>query len=147
MVREYRSGDIDRINLHPAYADDTDVRERHREACEMLGADFCRTILSPSGDKVLAVVAGYPIFTKVMDLYAVVDKSVDEHHVYYAKAMKCLIDTEFDRRGLNRVQIHILADMPWAARWASFLGFVFEGRLRHYGEENKDHFLFAKWRD
>lgn len=57
--------------------------------------------------------------------------------------------TRFVRRmvvlaGLRRLQATALASFPEGCRWLELLGFEREGRLRRYGPDGADHFLYAR---
>lgn len=146
QFRAYEQGDIYEIDLHPIYEGDTDCQER----CEQLALDDkvkAFTILNSAG-KPIAVIGMILLYTKVAEVWAIVDKSVEKQPHFYATRVKFLADMLwFDLcPWLKRAQIYIKATAPWSERWAKYLGFTFEAAMVNYGEENETYLLFSKVR-
>lgn len=144
--RKVANFDFDLIDLHPAYEGDITVVERIRS---WVGSGspcvYAYTVQDKEGNPI-AILGGMYIYSKVGELWAIVDKSVDKTPMYFARATKFLIDHEFERLQLDRMQLIVRADMPQLSNWAKFLGFQPEAVMRKYGELGIDHILFAKVR-
>lgn len=141
-VRLFREDDAYDLELHECFLADQTVRIRTVNAAKA-GA-YIITLCGPESDAPMACLGGGQIFSGVFHAFALVGTDALEHPIYYAKATKEIIDSTFEKFSLNRMQIAIRADQGWGHRWAKYLGFQFEGTLRNYGEENKDHHMFAK---
>lgn len=144
VFRPYKEGDIDFLDLLDVYDDDHNAKERCKNIAQ---APFCQTytILDETGMP-LAVAGGFFMYSRVMEIWTLVDKRMKKKPKFYAHAMKFLVEHQFDMLRLERMQVIMRADQPWAKSWARFLGFELEGTLRKYGEENTDYYLFSKVR-
>jgi hypothetical protein len=118
------------------------VRAEHMIKSGMLAY----TILDQQG-KPIAVMGGIYLYSKVLEVWAIVDRSVEKNARHYSRATKFLIDFDFDRLNIDRMQVTMLANQKWAYSWARFLGFKQEAVMRKFGEEGTDHILFSKVRD
>lgn len=145
MFRHPKIDDLDKINLHPVYSHGGNYKEVAEQYLR-LPLNIAYTILDPLGEP-LAIAGGLFIYNKVMEIWTIVDKRVFDMPLYYAKAMKSLLDSCFKNFDVNRLQVVIRADQPWALHWGKFLGFTKEGILRKYGQEGVDYIMFAKVRD
>lgn len=144
--RRYQLGDFDMIDLHPCYEGDVGCKER----CEQLALSntgHVFTILNDDGDP-MAVIGLTWMYSRVAEVWAIVDKDVENNPHYYAMRVKFLADMLwFDLcPWMKRAQLHIKASTPWGGRWAKFLGFAKEGVMHNYGEENEDYILYSKVR-
>jgi len=143
-IRKYQAGDLDLIVPHDAYVDDPTVKDRGAALCGY-AEGLTVTILDPDGIP-MAVMGGILIYSKVMEIWAVVDVRVKMYPKHFMKYARKVMQDMFNFYSLNRIQGFVRSDMPWAFRAATFMGFNLEGQLACYGEENKPHYLFAKVR-
>ncbi len=141
-VRLYQAGDLDQIDPHNGHDGDSTLKARAEAAVRNMVA---YTILSPDSSP-MAVCGGGLLFTKVAEVWAVVDKKVVKHPKYFCQIIKFLVDTNFEAFELNRMQMVVHSNVPWALRWPSIIGFRHEGVLGNYGEDNKNYYLFSKVR-
>lgn len=142
--RNYQKGDLDNMDLLDIFCNDIGAKER---AIEMAESAFALTyvILCPDGTP-MAVVGGFYKYTKVMEVWSLVDKKMLKMPKYYCHALKFLIHHQFEDLKLERMQVIMQKDAPWVNAWSKFLGFEPEGILRKYGEENVDYIMFSKVR-
>lgn len=140
-IRTYAPGDLESMNLHSVYDSDPDVVARCNDLAAFSNGPTY-SVLGPDG-KVIAVMGGVFIFPKVIEVWAVVDKSVEKIPRWYAKSARYLLHKNFYMLGVSRMQIYMRTDMVWAESWAKFLGLEYEGIARQYGAEAKDHYLFS----
>jgi len=145
-LRKFQVADLLTIEPMTAFAEDKDIVFRIRDNLAQLPESMAVTVVNPAGEAI-AVFYALPLYPKVWELCAYVDKSVDQCGLHYSKVTKSLVALLFRATTINRLQLTMRADQPWAGRWATFLGFNFEGRLRKYGAEGVDHFLYAKVRE
>lgn len=144
--RLYRDGDIEEINPHMCYSGDPLAALRVQAVAEAT-PELVFTIVG-SDEKPLAIMGWCQAFSRVAEIWAYTDARVIDDMFRFCKATKELVDSEFSRNdSYNRMQITMLADQPWSEHWASFLGFEKEGRLKKYGEECADYFMFARVRE
>lgn len=146
--RVYRAAtveDIDSLNLLDCFKEDETLLLRAKAMLQS-GQCIAYTILDKE-ENPIAVFGGVYLFSKVIEVWALVDKKIDKMPKHYANATKFLIEFDFDRLRLDRMQLLIRADQSWANSWAKFLGFQKEAVMRKYGEEGMDHILFAKVRE
>lgn len=146
FLRPVEAHDFMHIVPLPAYSEDKEIMFRMMSNILELPRQLSSTVLDVGGSPI-AIFVALPLYPKVWELCAYVDKSVERCGLHYCKATKRLIDAAFIAYPVDRMQITVRADQPWAGRWATFLGFNFEGRLRKYGAEGVDHFLYAKVRE
>jgi hypothetical protein len=145
LFREYRKGDFDFVDPIDQVAADANARENAEYWVDRSPPHRSSTILDPLGVP-LAVCNAVLVSQGVLELYSYVDKRVDQCAVRYGRAMRKIIERETARPDIHRLQLLVRADSQWAGRWANFLGFSFEGKLRSYGAQGEDHFLYAKVR-
>jgi len=145
VFRRYIPGDIDDLDLHPCFEGDDGCRERCAAIAAQSQLGVAYTILDESGTP-LAVAGGFFLYSKVLEIWTLVDKRMVERPKFYSHAIKFLLEHQFDMLQLDRMQVHLRADQPWTERWGKFLGFEIEGTLKKYGEEGVDYFRFAKVR-
>lgn len=142
--REFVPTDIARMELHEVFLDDYTIKSRAMSsALSKNGLAF--TVVDPR-NRVLAVVGITFIFSRVGEVWTIADKRIKEYPIYYLRAIKQMLDAFFDALLIERVQITIRTDAPWALKFGTFLGMHLEGVLEKYGEECKKHYLFAKVR-
>lgn len=141
-MRAYRDGDLDMITPHEGHKGDTTLKKRAQVAAQM--PHTC-TVISPQGVP-LFVCGGTLLFSRVAEVWAVVDKAVVEYPAYFCRAVKFLLEFYYDLYELQRMQMFVHSEMVWAAKWAGIFGFAYEGMLRNYGEDSKNYYLFSKVR-
>lgn len=100
--------------------------------------------LKDSNGKVLAILGGYFMYSKVMEIWTYVDKSVDNLQFGYARILRDLIPQMFYAHSLKRMQFTVRASAPWSERWIRFLGFKIETCMNNYGEENESYYLASR---
>lgn len=144
-IRGFRRMDAHEINLMEVFGNEKHARENFVDAAQRGCPAF--TIVFPNSDSPLACFGGHMLYPGFMEGWALVDQEVERYSYYYAKRAKFLIHWFFDSHNLRRMQLFTRADQPWAQRWAYYLGFELEGRLRKYGEDGQDYFLFARVRE
>jgi hypothetical protein len=143
-IRAFHKNDPYMLSLLDAFSGDELARSSFIQGIEMGCSAY--TIVKPGSDAPLACLGGQLIYSKVLQLWALVDRAVTENPLYYARQTKRLSDLTFDRLDLNRIQFHARCDQEWVHRWANFLGYTLEARCKRYGEDGMDYFLFAKVR-
>lgn len=142
--RAARVEDVDLISLHPVFSKNKSCKDVVKTYIQS-SFNISYTILDKNG-KPIAITGGFFLYDKVMEIWTIVDKKVFEIPIYYSRAMLFLLNKCFSIFDVNRMQIHVMADQPWAEHWGKFLGFTKEGLLKKYGPEGVDYFLFAKVR-
>lgn len=142
--RNYHPGDVSGMDLLDVFDNDIGAKER-AEDMALSAFAITYTILCPDGTP-MAIVGGFYKYTKVMEVWSLVDKKMLKMPKYYCHALKFLINQSFEDLKLERMQVIMQKDAPWVSAWSKFLGFEAEGILRKYGEENVDYIMFSKVR-
>ena len=94
---------------------------------------------------VLAIVGMTYIRRGVAEVGVFRSKSYDKKKGLYARFMKFLLDEYLPENfDIVRLELYIDIDWPKADRWASFLGFEYEGICKCYDIEKKDHKQYAR---
>lgn len=144
-IRGFRRMDAHEINLMGVFGNELHARERFIDAVGKGAPAY--TVTFPGSDSPLACFGSHWIDNGVIELWALVDREVENFAHYYARRTKLLLEFHFDQTKAHRAQIFIRADQPWCHRWAHYLGLTLEGRLKKYGADGSDYFLFAKVRE
>jgi hypothetical protein len=145
FFREFKPEHVDQVELMEAYGDQKISRENFLRGVSLGCPAY--SLVVPDTDTALACFGAHSLYDGVMECWALVSRDVDKYSHYYAKQTKLLMNWFFEKQNLRRMQIFIRADQEWARRWAYYLEFELEGRLKNYGEDNHDYFLFAKVRN
>jgi hypothetical protein len=144
--RLYVPGDLLEIDPHNAFTDDPKARLNMEYWIERTSLRYSRT-LTDDGGKPLAVIMMRPLYTRVWQVSAFVDKAVEQCGYRYVREVRRCVDAAFEFPEVVRMQMFVRCDRPWAVKWATSLGFSFEGKLRKFGTQEVDHFLYAKVRE
>lgn len=95
-------------------------------------------------NKPIAIICWYELWSGVAELIALIDESVDQVGVPFARAMKKLIDNEISLHNLVRVQTTLRSTYQEGGHWLSFLGMDKEGTLRSFCEDGADCEIWAR---
>jgi len=71
---------------------------------------------------------------------------IDMYPMAAFRAVKRLLDNLFDELGLNRLQATANCDRLKAQVFVEHLGFQREGRLRNYGPNKSDYYMYSRIR-
>ena len=143
-IRSAKVEDVDLIDPHEAFLQDKNVAERVKNCVLDKGQCKSFTILNKYGMPI-AIIGGVYIFEKVVHVWGYTDKSiVNDNKQAFCYGVKSLSEWVLKNTGVERIQITVRSDMPWADRFAKFLGFKKEGVLVKYGEDLIDHNIYAR---
>lgn len=92
----------------------------------------------------LAIFGGFLITPDVMQGWGIVSKEVNKYPISFHRTMKDLIPYIMNKTPIRRLQISVRVDLDNGFKWANKLGFVCEGRMRNYGRDGSDYYLFAR---
>lgn len=84
------------------------------------------------------------IYPKVVQIWAVVSEDVKLTPIAFHRTVQRLLESFTQTHGLARVQITVRADFLAAKKWALALGFKYEGKLKKYGPDGSDYFIYAR---
>lgn len=65
------------------------------------------------------------------------------HKIWFVRAVRAGFQTMIEKFRLRRVQALIDATFPMNTRWATFLGFEYEGSLPYYGPEGETFYRYV----
>lgn len=104
---------------------------------------YLHTLLD-STDCPIAIMGFVKIFPRVASVWCVTGKEAIKYPKTFARACRGLIKAYFANKTVDRAEVYIRCDQPWAIKWGHLLGFELEGVCKKYGFEQVDHFLMAK---
>lgn len=93
----------------------------------------------------IAVIGGTFKYPHVMEVFSLLSEDIRKKPLAFHKEVKRIIQAYFDECELNRMQMEVNADHEKAFYWAMSLGFHMECKMKHYGVENTDYYLFARY--
>lgn len=130
----------DIINIRPKkHYDDIpwigDVTQRmHKNACFSVKVD----------GKVVALMGPHLIWDGCVTLWAITSDDMAGHGIGITRAVKRFMEQGAAVYGAHRLQMFVEVGFEDAERWAQALGFEFEARLRQYGPNKKDYWIFRR---
>lgn len=92
----------------------------------------------------IAVIALLHIREGVAECIMGASDLVKKHKVSFVKTIKGMNDEYAKKLNLRRIHITIRDGHPELTRWAGFLGFELEGRMRKFGSNGTDSFMYAR---
>lgn len=114
-----------------------------RKVCELYEKNGgAYTLLSPEGVVCIAGVA--PVIPGVGTAWSVTSDLVRKYPKTYYKSTKQFMAAIASDWRLHRLQATTLVKNRTAIRWLEHLGFKREGRMRKYGADGADHYLYAR---
>lgn len=78
------------------------------------------------------------------EAWAVVSQEADENPMGIIRAFRRGVEYIENTTGLRRVQATVRSDWGQGVRFVKLLGFEFEGRLRAYGPDGRDHDMYSR---
>lgn len=91
----------------------------------------------------IAILGMNPIHRGVFQAWAIISSEVQKHPVSFHKLALTIFERWKTQSGAHRVQMTVQADFEAARRWALALGFNYEGKLRSYGEDGSDFYIYG----
>ena len=85
-----------------------------------------------------------PYWDGVAEGWMFTSKYLSRDKFIFHRAATKGIEYVYTYAGLRRLQFTIHSYNPLAIRWADVLGFNLEGRLRKYGPDGADYFMYSK---
>ena len=102
------------------------------------------SVISPIG-QVVSVIGMKYIRTGVAEVGIFRSPALEKRKLDFARFMKWMVDEYIVQNyKIHRLEIYCDKDWSMGHRWASFLGFQFEGVCRAYGEDLKDYNQFSR---
>ncbi len=96
------------------------------------------------GGNVLGCGGVIPKWNGVGELWIAISGKLRERPLLLVKHTLIVMGMIQSRGGFHRLQLHICEDDHRLVRWAEALGFTFEGIMRQYGADKKNHRLYAR---
>lgn len=123
MIRCYKKGDFEKLNLQP---------EQELERNETWKAFACeKSLVFADGDRVLAIIRPQEENGRLA-IYALVGRDCGYKSVSMVKTIKTWIKNQIKRPDIERVEITTQSQFDQANRLAEMLGFVYEGTLHKF---------------
>jgi hypothetical protein len=108
------------------------------EYATMLEGTYAYSLIE--GDEVLCCAGLMPVWENRSMGWALVSSKAGKHFIEIHRNVAAAIRMCPDRR----VEIAVDSEFAEGKRWAKMLGLTFEGRMRGYGVDGRDHDLFAR---
>src|SRR5690606_19986480 len=103
---------------------------------------YAQTLMTPSG--VAGIFYYLPVSPGVVEVCSVVSALAFKYRKSLHIAALSLLDIVASDPGVRRIQATVDAECHRAIRWIERLGFEFEGRLRSYGPDGRDHLIYGR---
>ena len=131
------------IKLHPRLAPE-DTRDHYTEALVGTLSACFRTLFSDTNEPI-AVVGILPWWSGVaMGVTLLSEEALTDYSVTLSRGTLRRLLYVAERDVLRRIQTTVSCESPEAIRWAEFLGFEPEGRLRCYHPDGSDALMMAR---
>jgi len=115
-----------------------------KQQFEIMKDDPNHHVLSIRKDGIIAIV-GVHIFTAgVGEVYTFITDHIYKHNKDFHTTIINLIKYCHRDLKLHRLQMAVEVGFGKGAKWAHSLGFRFEGTMKAYSVDKKDHSLFAR---
>lgn len=80
----------------------------------------------------------------VAEVWTILSDKIRQSPVGVTKLMRRLLDGYMTELGIWRAQMTVIDGHDEGMRWAKLLGFECEGKLRKFGPDAKDHWMFGR---
>lgn len=143
---------IESIPFEFSHALHLDLNEAFEDKKELIGA-YLRTegfkmetlVHRETGD-VLAVFSGTLVTANTFEISALVGANARKYPLQFFRHTARRIDFWQRTMNVQRLQTTIRDNHPFLIKWIKLLGFSLEARMRKFGPEGDDYFLFARVR-
>lgn len=126
-----------------------DVQDAQRGDLSYVPANLARVFRVPGqamavlkGERVLLCGGIIPEGPTSGLMWAVIAKSAGRHMLFLHRGVQRFIDAQ----GLRRVEATVEKGFGEGCRWLALMGFEYEGDMRAYGVDGKDHERWARVR-
>ena len=138
IIKPFKVEDFDNIKMKPdCWAASAD--RRLIEAYAAAGPGW--TLYDDSGEIIVCggfIAGGWP---GIADVWLIPSVSIGEYPLAVVKGVKGFLDATIERHNLYRVQATI---MEPEVKWIEMLGFEREGKLRKFGPNKEDKYIYAR---
>lgn len=116
-----------------------------KETMEININDSARdTLTIMYGDEVMFLAGVRYLRDGVAEAWMLGSDLVEKHKLPFYRTVKGLIEFCFHKLDIHRLQISVEADWKSGTKWATNLGFNYEGLAVAYSSDKKDHHIFAR---
>lgn len=131
---------FDRMDIEPT----SHLRREYRERYEMYAQNGSAFTLLDKEGNILACGGVVVHWAGVGEVWILKSKSLSEHPVSAFRVGRFGIADALERLNLHRIQATVEAGDVLAQNYIEAFDFVLEGKLRCYGPEKQDYFLYAR---
>ena len=90
------------------------------------------------------IVGIYPLWTGVADIFMVATTNLHDHKFHFHKATLRFLTYTASKLKLWRYQCYVCAENVLATRWIHSCYFENEGRLKQFGPDKLDYFIYGR---
>ena len=87
----------------------------------------------------------FPLWYGVSEAWLIPSKHIKRKTIALHRGARLFFDHYAKKKHLKRLQFTVHSTNFQAVRWAKRCYFNEEGRLKNYGPDGKDHFMFARY--
>lgn len=140
-VREFDFEDVLTIELKPE--DKTRlIYSSPTEWIEIAKRGIAYTLLYDNG---ILCCGGVLLYRKGFgEAWILCSRQVDEHPIITIRAVKRIMEGIIRKYNMYRLQATVRCDWQQAQGFIEFLGFQKEGRLRKYGPDESDYYMYSR---
>jgi RimJ/RimL family protein N-acetyltransferase len=95
-------------------------------------------------DGIIGCAGILPVWSGVGHAWVVMGKDYKSHRIWIHKNVKSFMNKVICGLDLRRVQANVVCDFDAGKEWLERMGFENEGRMKKYGPDGKDHYLYAR---
>tara|TARA_R100000781_G_C3990053_1_gene96608 strand:+ start:23 stop:514 length:492 start_codon:yes stop_codon:yes gene_type:complete len=142
------------IRWEPEHYDQIDFNEHHKEFLSYFhNYENYLQAFAEGGDSFTALVDGdvyamfgcFPLWNGVAEAWMIPSKYIKRKTIALHRGAMLFFDHYAKKKHLKRLQFTVNSTNFHAVRWAKRCYFTEEGRLKNYGPDGKDHFMFARY--
>ncbi|QDP51548.1 MAG: hypothetical protein Unbinned2026contig1000_3 [Prokaryotic dsDNA virus sp.] len=142
------------IRWEPEHYDQIDFNEHHKEFLSHFhNYENYLQAFAEGGDSFTALVDGdvyamfgcFPLWNGVAEAWMIPSKYIKRKTIALHRGAMLFFEHYAKKKHLKRLQFTVNSTNFHAVRWAKRCYFTEEGRLKNYGPDGKDHFMFARY--
>lgn len=92
----------------------------------------------------IAIFGSFSPSPGVTHIWSLLSEHVKKYPIDFHKTSLKMLEFYMAQYSPQRVQIDVRSDYLMGQQWAESLGFHREGRMRKYGKDKADHYLYAR---
>lgn len=129
-----------RIELNEAYEGQAQAIDAYKDVAGFV----MESVIHERTGEVLAIFSGTNHLRGNFEISALIGLAARKYPIQFFRHTQRRIQFWFDKPDIRRVQTTIRCGYPFLEHWILLLGFTCEGRMRKFGPEGDDYYLYAR---